>query len=272
MKPIKTIKHDQFKLNQHIDEEDTKKVISRAFRLDFSPNNKCFILIATNQAKIERCGVFDIFFIKDGRIFEYECLNPSFFEEKILDVLVYEQANKSQLFLMDNGFGRISERNSSLNRRLENIGLDSIISDVEALLDYRVIGILKVLGLDIIPRIYNWLTEVEGKQASYRIQALLQMPIILVPIVALSDLELISTILDPHELEFFKSSQFEEINRRVDEGQAIQEILRTVLNISQESCLALEGQKFWNVNSDDHPDLHQQFKEYVDVYEYLSLD
>lgn len=272
MKPIKTIKHDQFEFNSHIEGDDTQKVVSRAFRLDFSPDSKCFILIATNQTKIERCGVFDIFFIRNGRIYEYECVNPLFFEAQILDVLVYEQANKSQLFLMDNGFGRISERNSSLNRRLENIGLDSIFPDIEALLDYKVIGILKSLGLDIIPRLYNWLTEAEGKQASYRIQALLQIPIILVPIVALSDLELIPAILEPHEMDFFKSSQFEEINRRLDEGQAIQDILQAVLNISQESSIALEGQKFWDVNSDDHPELYQQFKEYIDVYEYLALD
>lgn len=270
MKPTFRIKHDHFKFYQQSPSDPSTKAIARGYQLNLDKNTRCFVLIAVSQKKPERLGSYDLFIIKDARIFEFETLDETTFSEGILENLTHEPMWGVIDFILECGFGMLSERSFSLNKRLDALGLKDMQPQIDALLNPSAIDILKQLNLGIIPRIYNWLVETPSSQAQFRAKALLDYPILLAPRVCASNTETIPAVFNQDELSVLGSREEPEINRRIDAGEPIEDILKTTLGISPTMLKEIKGKIFWEISEINHPSIYHRLKEEIQAFEYLS--
>jgi len=247
---------------------------AKAYHIEAKQNTHCFVL--TNQTKESFDHVarkYHIFLIggEAKKVFEYElCVDTETFETHLFNML----NKRSDKFCFDtickHGYGKVSESALSLGYLLRIHELGNIFPVVDNLLNISATEDLEQLNLCVIPRIYNWLVEVNDEAYQKRRRALLDYPILLVPIVTPLMVETIPTFdiktIDVQE----EQSESSVITKMIDDDLPIEAVLAETFGASELLIATIKGKRFWEITESTHPFSYETFRESIESYSILS--
>ena len=266
MKPLYSTKINKFLFphQQHLHAAGSS-VIASIYELNPTKNLHCFVLTTvTKNPNIP--SSYGVFFI-DGqhkKIFEYEMLNHiEEFESKILPTFEFENEKDCFSLIAQHGYALISENNTSIERLLQSHGLLEAKHDFYKLLNIPVIEVLTQLRLGVVPRIYNWLSEVTGEQFQRRVTAILTYPIVLIPLVSPTMQEMFPPIVPKEILSKGLDKVLLKVSNRIDKGESVEKILNSEMIISEELLAIVKTLTYWNVPTRLKPRVYAHFEKEI---------
>lgn len=143
------------------DKEDAPVTLNTyIFHLQLKPL-ACFIALTKINSEIESSYYSSIFIHNTNKkIFFYDIAQGNEeFDEKLYEYLTTKSERACASLFYQHGFTSISESTYKFDVQLKNQGLDADPKQVLDLLNPQAISILKLVGLGIVPSLYNWLIE-----------------------------------------------------------------------------------------------------------------
>ena len=254
-------------------EEDKPEVLTTDifhFKID---QLQCFIIMG-NFDKTKDCGYYNAFFIHNTskKIFEFDVeLNIEEFDSSLYEYLKTKVEHEVAELFIKHGYMSVSRNIFRIDILLKKQGVGTIPSQILDLLDDSAIQTLATLQLGIIPKIYNWLAEVDGAQKQCRIKALLDYPILLVSLVTPTIYMYYPDYLN--DVEQNDDDEEDEnllLSQRIDNGEPIESILSELLDIPFVSLMAIKGKIFKDVTQKTNPKVYTQFRKKIESYQQLA--
>lgn len=262
----------KYKFSYQARHEPASKAVASAYHLTIAPLLHCFILTTVSKNP-DLPGSYSLLFIsgKHKKIFEYEVIIlPEMFEDKLLPTIEYESEKACLDLISQHGYSIVSESPLSIEVRLKSHGLMDIRTNTLALLNPSAIATLKELRLGVVPKLYNWLVEASPEQYQGRASALINYPIIFIPILSPTIFEMFPPMLSAEKLKLDPSSIERKITNHIDQGKPIEDILKSAFLISDELLNEVKGKRFWEATPKLEPRVYAHFKKEILAYEYLS--
>lgn len=262
----------KFKFYYQTDDESPTKVEASAYHLNITDSIDSFTLTTTTKDEW-LTSMYGMIFIHSAhkKIFDYELCVPNDALEEIL-IPTLEQKTEKQCvdLILKMGYTFVSESTKSIEHQLLLHGLVNMRTPIANLLNTNAINVLKQLQLGIVPKLYNWLVEGDEEQCKYRSLALLSYPILLIHIVTPTIGDMYPLLLNPEQLAIRPSEPRSSINKRIDCGETIDEILESALNLPKEVLIAIKGKRFWEITQDKQPEIYARFEEEILAYKHMS--
>jgi len=241
--------------------DKTSTVIASIYHLNPIKTLHCFVLTTVTK-KLDLPSSYGVFFIDSGhkKIFEYEMPEHiEKFDAKILPTIEFENENDCFALIAQNGYALISENHTSVEKLLQRHGVIGAKDEIIELLNKEVISVLTQLRLGVVPKVYNWLAEVKYEQYSRRVNALLNYPIVLIPLVSPTMQEMLPPIVPQDILSEGLDEVLSKISKRIDAGDPIHEILQSELLISEGLLAIVKKLTYWNVPTKLKPRVYAHF-------------
>ncbi len=263
----------KFKFHYQTDDESPTKAKADAYHLSITDFMDGFMLTTTTKNEW-LTSMYGMIFIHGAhkKIFDYElCVPNDALEEILIPTLEHKTEKQCVDLIFQMGYTFVSESTTSIERQLLLHGLVNMRTPITDLLNTNAINVLKQLQLSIVPKLYNWLVEGNEAQYQYSNVALLSYPILLIHIVTPTIGDMYPLLLNPEQLAIRPSEPSNLISKRIDQGENIDEILKSTLNIPKEILLTIKGKRFWEITQEKQSEIYARFEEEILAYKYMSM-
>lgn len=261
-----------FRFHRQTEVEVFSEVDASTYHLNLAPLLNCFVLTTVPKDEWQP-STYGVILIhgEHKKILDYEpCVDTEMFESDLLPTLEQGTEQQCKTLMNQYGYGIVSESALSLEKRFLSHGLVNARPHLVELLNISAIEVLKQLRLGIVPKLYNWLTEVSEQQYHYRSNALLNYPIVLIPIMVPVVGDMFPTLLNREQLAIRPSAPETIISQRIDQGEPIEAILKSTLHLSDDLLAAIKGKRFWEITPDTQQKIYTHFEDEIQVYALMS--